>query len=375
MGRSGGWVLGFGVMIAAPAGVGETPVLVVDEARLRSNIGRMAAQVNGAGRALRPHFKTSKMLPVARLQLEAGAVGFCCATRAELEVLAEAGVSDLLWAHQPVGEAKVRAVMDLNRRAQVMVALDSPEAAAPVSRAAVAAGITVPFLLEVDTGLGRAGAPPESAVARARLIADLPGLEIAGVMTHEGHVSAHGADRSALEEAGRRAGRALAGVADKLRAAGTPVDIVSVGSTPAASSAPFADGVTEARPGTYVFYDANQVFYGSAEWEDCALTVAARVVSRPRPETAVIDAGQKAMSSDPSQAGQGYGALPGRDIRFDRAYEEHGVLTGPGAEELQVGDLVSIIPNHACQTVNMWSGAAVVRDGAVADRWDIVARY
>lgn len=362
-------------MITAPEGVGETPVLVVDEARLRGNIERMAAQVGGPGRALRPHFKTSKMLPAARLQLEAGAVGFCCATRAELEALIESGVTDLLWAHQPVGEAKVRAVIELNRRARVMVALDSPAAAAPLSRAAVAAGMRVPFLLEVDTGLGRAGVPPESAVPVARRIADLPGLELAGVMTHEGHVSVHGSDHSALEEEGRRAGRALAGVAEKLRAAGMSARIVSVGSTPAASSAPFADGVTEARPGTYVFYDANHVFYGSAGWEDCALTVAARVVSRPRPEEAVIDAGQKAMSSDPSRAGHGYGALPGWDIRFDRAWEEHGLLIGPGAEGLQVGDLVSIVPNHACQTVNMWSAASVARDGVIADRWDIVARY
>lgn len=362
-------------MITAPAGVGETPVLVVDEARLWGNIERMAAQVSGAGRELRPHFKTSKMLPAARLQLEAGAVGFCCATRAELEALIGAGATDLLWAHQPVGEAKVRAVIELNRRARVMIALDSPAAAAPVSRAAVAAGMRIPFLLEVDTGLGRAGVPPESAVPVARRIAGLPGLEAAGVMTHEGHASVHGSDRTALEEEGRRAGLALAGVAEKLRASGMAAPIVSVGSTPAASSAPFADGVTEARPGTYVFYDADQVFYGSAGWEDCALTVATRVVSRPRPEEAVIDAGRKAMSSDPSRAGHGYGALPGRDVRFDRAWEEHGLLTGPGAESLHVGDLVSIIPNHACQTVNMWSAASVARNGVLVDRWDIVARY
>lgn len=362
-------------MIAAPAGVDETPVLAVDEAKLRRNIGRMASAMKTAGRALRPHFKTSKMIRVARMQAEAGAAGFCCATVAELDALINAGFTDLLWAHQPVGPAKVRAAVDLNRRARVMVALDSAEAAAPLSQAAVAAALSVPFLLEVDTGLGRAGVLPEEAPAAARRLAGLPGLEPAGVMTHEGHVSAHGSDRPALEEAGLRAGRALAEAADNLRAAGVKADIVSVGSTPAASSSPFADGVTEARPGTYVFHDANQVFYGSADWEDCALTVVARVVSRPRPGAAVIDAGRKAMSSDPPHAGRGFGTLPGRDVIFERAYEEHGVLTGPGADRLRVGDLVSIIPNHACQTVNMWSGAAVVRDGAVADRWDIVARY
>ena len=362
-------------MMAVPAGVDETPVLAVDEAKLRRNIRRMASQMKEAGRDLRPHFKTSKMIPAARMQAEAGAVGFCCATAAELEALINAGFTDLLWAHQPVGPAKVRAAINFNRRARVMVALDSPAVAAPLSQAAAAAAVAVPFLLEVDTGLGRAGVSPQDAPAVARRLAGLPGLEPAGVMTHEGHVSAHGADRPALEEAGRRAGRALAEAAKNVWAAGIKADIVSVGSTPAATSSPFADGVTEARPGTYVFHDANQVFYGSAAWEDCALTVIARIVSRPGPERAVIDAGRKAMSSDLSPDGGGFGVLPGRDVRFERAYEEHGVLTGPGADRLRVGDLVSIIPNHACQTVNMWSGAAVARDGALADRWDIVARY
>lgn len=356
--------------------VGLTPRLVLDETIMHANIGRMADAIAGAGSVrLRPHFKTSKMIEVARAQLAAGAIGFTCATVGELGVLLSEGVSDLFWAHQPVGKAKVTAAISLARRCTFKVALDSVEAARPLAEAAEAAGTALNYMLEVDTGLGRAGVLPENAVATVKAITTLPGLNLAGVFTHEGHLyGTRDPDERAV--AGRRVGETLVQTAHAIREAGFACETVSVGSTPSSASAPFVEGVTEARPGTYVFYDDNQTYLGACTHADCAVKIIARVVSRPRPDAAIIDAGIKAMSSDRSLRDAGFGFIPDvENIRFTAAYEEHGLLTGPGANQLKVGDLVSIIPNHVCGAVNMWSKALIVNNSKIAGEWAITARH
>ncbi|MEO3822676.1 alanine racemase [Actinomadura sp. B10D3] len=358
-----------------------TPALLVDRTRMEDNLAGMADAIGAAGVALRPHFKTSKCVAVARRQLAHGASGFTCATPAEVALLQDEGVEDVLWAHQPVGPAKVAFAVEALARGGLTVALDSVEAAGPLSEAASAAGVAVPFVLEVDTGLHRAGVDPDRAVRTAADLAKLPALELRGVLTHEGHLAAHGTDRPALEAAGGLAGRTLAEVAEALRADGHACPLVSVGSTPGATSAPFAPGVTEARPGTYVYFDANQVGLGSACVRQCAQTVLTRVVSVQRPGTAIIDAGIKAMSSDSLANAGGLGIVcdasgaPIEDVAFPNGNEEHGYLTGPGTASLRVGDLLRIIPNHACGTTNMWSAVHFVEKGAVVERHPIQARH
>jgi D-serine deaminase-like pyridoxal phosphate-dependent protein len=347
-----------------------TPALLIDVARMHANIRDMAAAAADAGIALRPHFKTSKCVPVVRAQLAAGAVGFAAATAAEVSALREAGVAEILWAHQPVGPVKVSCAVTSG----ATVGIDSVEVAGPLSAAAQRAGATVPYLIEVDTGLGRTGVPPSAVVELAKALARLPGLQLRGAFTHEGHLGRYPGDRSKVESAGRDAGSALVAAAQALRAAGYRCDTVSVGSTPGATSAPFVPGVTEARPGTYVFYDANQVALGSATLERCALTVLARVVTVRHDGVAIIDAGVKAMSSDMSVAGNGFG-IAGQGLEFAAANEEHGYLQGPGAARLRVGDLLRIVPNHACGTVNMFSGAYAVEGDQAVERWPIVARH
>ena len=358
-----------------------TPALLLDIDRLQRNITAMATRYAQAGISLRPHIKTSKCWEVAQRQLAAGAIGFTCSTPAEVAWLRGLGVSDVLWAHQPIGPRKVEFAVSVASGGSVTVALDSAAAAEPLARAASSAGVVVPFVLEVNTGHARAGVDPQHVVERAASIARLPGLRLRGVMTHEGQLSAFGGDRAGLERAGREAGALLAHTAARLSRAGHDIEIVSVGSTPGATSTPFADGITEARPGTYVYYDANQVRLGSASLHDCALTVLARVVSVEREGRAIIDAGIKAMSSDTIAATGSVGvvcdagALPLPDIVFAEGDEEHGYLIGRGVAVLRVGDLVRIVPNHACGTTNMWSHLyAVHADQAVAD-WPISARY
>lgn len=374
---------GAGVTAGLPLPLDElpTPALLVDRVRMEANLTAMAGSIGEAGVALRPHFKTSKCLAVARRQLAHGATGFTCATPAEVALLQNAGIKDILWAHQPVGPAKVAFAVEAVAKGGLTIALDSVEVAQPLSEAAAKAGVTVPFALEVDTGLHRAGVDPDKAVATVAALTSMPALELRGVLTHEGHVAKHGSDRAGLEAAGDLAGRTLAQVAEALRADGHECPLVSVGSTPAATSAPFADGVTEARPGTYVYFDANQVGLGSARIEQCAQTVLARVVSAQRPGTVIIDAGIKAMSSD-SMATAGIlgivcdaSGAPLDGITFANGNEEHGYLTGPGTASLRVGDLLRIVPNHACGTTNMWSFLHFVENGRAVERHPIEARH
>jgi D-serine deaminase-like pyridoxal phosphate-dependent protein len=357
-----------------------TPSLLVDLDVLERNISQMAETFNGTGIALRPHVKTSKCWEVARRQLDAGAIGFTCSTPAEVTWLQEHGVGDLLWGHAPVGPRKVEFAVSAARRGGLTVALDSVEAGRPLSDAAAAAGVTVPFLIEVNTGHARLGVDPDRAVATAGALAALPGLTVRGVMTHEGHVSLETA-RDALERAGRAAGQLLVDVAGSLRTAGHDAATVSVGSTPGVTSAPFAPGITEARPGTYVYFDANQTRLGSCQLSDCALTVLATVLSVQRDGRAITDAGVKAMSSDSIAAAGSVGLVCDADgnpldgVTFFDGNEEHGFLLDNGANRLRVGDLLRLVPNHACGTTNMWSHVTVIRGGAAVDDWPIQARH
>ena len=357
-----------------------TPCLVVDVARLERNISSTADRLGAAGVALRPHWKTSKCLEVARLQLSAGAVGFTCSTPEEVRALGDAGIRGLVWAHQPAGAAKVGFAVEAVRRYGTWLIADSVEVAGPLSEALVAAGLVADLLLDVDTGLGRTGVDPAGAVSLAAAIGGMPGLRLRGVLAHEGHLYGF-ADHSSLDAAAVAASRALADVAESLRAAGHAIDVVSVGSTPGLAASPYISGVTEARPGTYVYNDGNQLRLGTCTLGDCALTVLARVVSAQRAGTVIIDAGSKALSSDAVSAENGYGLVldvggtPLDGVTFSRANEEHGFLTGPGVASLAVGDLVRILPHHACATVNMWSElVTVAADGSYA-RWPIVARH
>lgn len=356
-----------------------TPALVIDRTVMERNVTEMAQRMKNLGVALRPHWKTSKMVEAAHMQRRAGCVGFTCATPAEVECLLDHGYGDLTWAHQPVGVPKVAFAVEANRRGRVRVALDSLQAAAPLATAGTRAKVVIPYLIEVDTGLNRAGVVPSRVLDLAGRLAPLNGLRFEGIITHAGHLSGFGHDRPSLEAEGRAVGRVMVRVAQTLRVAGFRVMVVSVGSTPGSTSTPTVSGVTEARPGTYVFNDANQVTVGSTGLSGCALTVAARVVSTPRPGEAIIDAGSKSMSSDGPSSGAGFGKVLAEngsyaDINFHRANEEHGFLKGPGVKELRVGAMVRIVPNHACATVNMWSAAIVVGNDGALEEWKIRAR-
>jgi D-serine deaminase-like pyridoxal phosphate-dependent protein len=353
----------------------DTPSLVVDLDRLEANIARWAADARDAGVKLRPHGKTHKCVEIARRQLAAGARGITLAKIGEAEVMARAGVDDIFLAYEVVGGAKLPRLLALAREIRLRVGIDSMDVATPLGEAAASGGVTLDVMLEVDTGLGRCGAAPgEPLLALAKGVARTRGLRIAGIFTYRGHRA-----NQDLEAAGREEGEIMVREADRLRTAGFTIDEVSVGSTPTGRPAARVRGVTEIRPGTYVFNDAMQVRWGSATPEECALVVAARVISRPSRDVAVLDAGSKALTAEHgpfSTKGESHGALRGYpDCQIDRLWEEHGrVQLTEEARRLRVGDLVEVIPAHVCPTVNLARRLVCVRGGRVEATWDVAAR-
>jgi D-serine deaminase-like pyridoxal phosphate-dependent protein len=370
----------------------DTPAFVVDVDVLERNIQAMAAHARQFGVALRPHAKTHKCVEIARMQLAAGAIGLTLAKIGEVEALLDSHADgheplplrDVLIAFPIVGAEKLGRLLDLARRVNVSVSLDSPDAASQIGEAAAAHGTSIGILVEVDTGGRRCGVlPGQPTLDLARRVAGTPGLTLRGLMTHEGH--AYGATPTTLREVSQQAGRVMVELGQMLRADGHEAPVISVGSTPSARHIAEVPGVTEVRPGTYVFQDYNQIRLGVATVEECAATVHATVIARPASDRAVLDAGTKAVAADRGMVGgvtpvqqEGYGFVKGQPgWLFARASEEHGVLERRGdghADDLRVGDRVELIPNHICPAVNLYDRLIVQRAGVVQGSWAVAAR-
>jgi len=349
----------------------DTPVLLVDLDILDRNIARMAAVASAGGKGLRPHTKTHKTPEIARMQVAAGARGLTVAKLGEAEVLTDAGLEDLFIANQIVGPLKIDRLMKLTERAKITAAIDSMEGAAPISEAATMRGVRVRAMIEVDTGLGRAGVRSEAeALALARFAAESSGIELAGIFTHEGHLyksSDPVSTASAVAEQMRH-------LADTMRRAGLPCEVISVGSTPGAPLMANEPGLTELRPGVYVFNDRSQVRLGAPR-ENCALTVLATVTSVRSDGKIIVDAGTKSLASDCPFEDRSFGEiLDHPELRFVGASEEHGHLLSEGKPPVRVGDRVRILPNHACTCVNMHNTMTAFRGESVEAVWTIAAR-
>lgn len=353
----------------------DTPMLIVDEAIVQQNIDDMAEMAAGFGVALRPHIKTHKSTVVARKQLDAGAVGIMCAKIGEAEVFADAGITNIAVGYQIIGDLKIRRLLELMERADLTVTFDALSAAESLSSALQREGRELSVMLDVDTGLHRTGVPfGQPATDLALAVARLPGLKLVGVMTYEGQAA--GEPPETIRGVALQAGERLVETAESIRKAGVPIQTVSVGSTPCSMYTPSVDGVTEMRPGTYVFRDTMGFRYGIYGPDRCAVRYLATVASRPAPDRAILDSGAKTLAADGSPGWPGYGYVVGHpEVRIDRLYEEHGVAILPDGEEgFALGDRVEIIPNHVCTSVNLHDRMTVVRDGVVVDEWTVDAR-
>jgi D-serine deaminase-like pyridoxal phosphate-dependent protein len=349
----------------------DTPAVLVDAATLRSNIQRMQQLAIGFGVRLRPHVKTHKSPEIARLQLEAGAAGITVAKVGEAEVMADAGLEDIFIANQIVGDAKMRRLRELAMRARIAVLVDSEPGLRQLEDAYRDSETVLDVLIEVDTGKGRCGLTEIGDIARlADRVADARHVRLRGVETHEGHVPVGARGPEDLRNRAIEAGRRLVEVAQALRANGHAVDDLTVGSTPAAPYTASVAGITEMRPGTYVFNDVNQMAIDQATPGDCALSILATVISRPAQGRAVLDAGSKSLFAEPARRAFG---LPDYD-GFGYVRECPDARIPPGVSFPPIGEKVRIIPNHVCPAVNLHEQLHIVEGDEVVAVWPIAAR-
>lgn len=364
-----------------------TPHLVLDRRRLDRNLDRMRARAAELGVRLRPHGKTAKSAEVVRRAIGDGPAAVTVSTLREARYFAEQGLRDIVHAvciapgRLPEAAALLRTGVDL------AITTDSPEVAGEIVRAGRELGVRYAVMLEVDVGEHRGGVTPESEalLAAARTLHD-GGMELRGVLAHAGHT--YGCTEpvavAAIAEA-ERAGAVAA--AARIRAAGIACREVSVGSTPGALFARHLEGVTEFRPGVYMFMDLFQAGVGCCGLDDIALSVLSTVINhRPAEGTAHIDAGALALSKDRSTATQphdrGFGlvtdvhGLPHPGLTVEAVHQEHGRLAGPGGVPyavIPIGSRVRVLPNHACMTAAMYERYAVVDGTELGDAQPVEA--
>jgi D-serine deaminase-like pyridoxal phosphate-dependent protein len=354
-----------------------TPALIVDRGRLLANISDMAARAKALGVALRPHAKTHKSPAIAALQRAHGASGLTVATLTEAEGFADEGVDDLLLTAPPVGDWRLERLLPLARRVRIRVAVDSVEVVAALDRACARHQTEIGFVWEVDCGVGRFGTRPgrDSAEPIAHAIDVAAHASFDGLLTFGGHAYA-ASSPDEIAAAARDEHEAIEQTVSALADRGIEAAIRSVGSTPTSHAMRSADGITELRPGNYVFYDATQVALGVVGLERCALSVLATVTSRPTPDRLILDSGSKALAAERlSTLTAGFGRIEGHPgLRVDRLYEEQAIVHSDGPCEIPVGARLRVFPNHACAAANLHSQMLVVDQDVVVDAWPVATR-
>lgn len=342
-----------------------TPAMVVDLAAAQRNIARMASSLAGLPATIRPHLKTHKSPDLAAMQVAAGAVGLSLATVWEAVAMAWAGFDDLFVVNTVSHPEKVRVLAELARGHRVLVAVDDAANAADLSAAAVAAGAEIGILIEVDTGMDRAGVDSAGdALILAEQAAALSNLRFEGLTGYEGHCSLE-PDEGARSAKQRVAMDLFLEVADRLESAGFPCRIRSAGGTATWNLTASRKGITEIQAGTYVLMDN---FHGRMVGGfEPAMTIATTVISMP-PGRLIVDVGSKSV---------GVGGGPTlRDpvlpvVRFD---EEHGIFVADHEPGVRVGSVLHLVPGYSPGTVNMYDNFFVIADGQVVDVWPVFPR-
>jgi len=339
----------------------ETPFAAVNLDRLESNIVKLQRYLDEHGIRNRPHIKTHKIPEIAHMQINAGAVGITCQKLGEAEVMAQAGIRDILVTYNIIGAAKLERLMRLARRTKLSVTADSEFVVNGLSAAAQCEQVELAVLVEFESGAQRCGVQsPQEAVTLARLISGCPGLHFAGLMTFPSNAQTD----SFVQET-----KAL------LQRNDLQVECVSGGGTPNMWQAHTAREITEYRAGTYVYGDRHTIKSGAMSLDDCALTVTTSVVSRPTGDRAILDGGSKTFSSDLLDL-DGYGAIiEYPEARIYAQSEEHGHVDVSRCDNRpQIGERVTVIPNHCCVVSNLFGQIFGVRGSRVEVTWPVAAR-
>lgn len=356
----------------------DTPALMLDLDQLDKNIQEIIQFSKDHDVAYRPHIKTHKSTEIAKRQIDFGAVGITVATVGEAEIMAEAGIESILIAYPVVLEVKMARILALLEKTSIIVTVDSQEQASILNDYFGKHHQKLTVWIKVNTGLNRCGVEPnEEVLALAKHIQTLSALSLTGIFTHAGHSYAATSEEKVTEIALYEA-EAVVSSATLCEESGIVIPHRSIGSTPTYKIAGAVEGITEIRPGNAVFYDMIQVGLGAATIEQCALTVIASVGSIKEGRI-VIDAGSKTLNLDrgahgnENVAGHGY-IKEYPDLIIERLSEEHGIIEINQPVDLILGELLTIIPNHACTVANLFNSYQVHRDGKVIDEWKVDAR-
>jgi D-serine deaminase-like pyridoxal phosphate-dependent protein len=363
-----------------------TPSVLIDKTRLEQNVDRMQAAAKAKGIGLRPHAKTHKSPDLARVQIARGAVGICCAKLGEAEVFAAAGIDDIRLPY-PINPANADRVLKLLDRTRLSFIVDDIDVARSWSGFMRVNQREVDVLVKVDVGFHRCGIDPESrgAAELVARVAGLPGLRFRGLLSHAGHAYGAGSESEIAAVAAGEA-QTLTSLAADVERLGPRVEEISVGATPTARFSLQQEGITELRPGNYVYFDRTQVALGAASWSDCALTVLARVVSRPSADRIILDSGSKTLSNDQARGFvdcPGFGVVlagldtpqPDASLLVERLSEEHATVRVLGSGcRLKPGDLVRVLPNHSCVVSNLVDSVWLVNGDTVLDELPVAAR-
>jgi len=363
-----------------------TPQVLIDHARAMRNIDRVQQRAADAGVRLRPHAKTHKSPIVAKWQIERGAVGVCCAKVGEAEVFVDAGVDNIRLPY-PVNPANAPRLLALMDRAEISIIVDHLGVAAGWSDAMQRAGRTLDVLVKVDVGFHRCGIDPDGdPLAFLQAVARLPGVRLRGLLSHAGHAY-HAASEDELAAIARQEAGTLSQLRERAATSGIALDEISVGATPTLRFSAGEKGITELRPGNYVYFDRTQVALGAASLDDCALTVMATVVSKPAADRIILDCGSKTLTNDQARGiakAPGYGAvLAGSDdaprqvdetLTIERLSEEHATVRVDGATRLVPGDRVRVVPNHSCVVSNLVDVVRLVEGDRVVETIPVAAR-
>jgi D-threonine aldolase len=342
-----------------------TPALILDLPAARRNIAKMADRLKAMPAKLRPHIKVHKSPELARMQVDAGAIGISTATVWEAIVMVRSGLDSIFIVNTVAGREKLAALAAIARDAEVMVAVDNAQNAAEIAAAARAAKSTVGVLIEIDTGMDRAGVDtPDQAMELARRLAGMDGIKLLGVTGYEGHCSLT-PERDLRSERQRTAMGLLVAAAEKIRAAGLALPIVSAGGTATWDWTANTPGITEIQAGSYAVMD-NFHFPMAGDFEQ-ALTVMATVISRP-PDRVIVDAGNKSLGAP------ALSTIRGHDLTGMRFDEEHGIFVAGPDDPLHVGDVVELVPGYAPGTVNWYDAYHVVDGDKVVDIWPVIPR-
>jgi len=346
------------------------------------NIDRAQQLASKAGVALRPHAKTHKSPVVAKWQIDRGAVGVCCAKVGEAEVFVAAGIANIRLPY-PVSPSNASRILALLDRAAISIIVDHLDVARGWSEAMVRAGRTLDVLIKVDVGFHRCGIDPDGdALGFVQRVSALPGLRLRGLLSHAGH-GYHASSDDELRAVAHGEAETLTSLRDRAAAAGIPIEELSVGATPTLRFSAAERGLTELRPGNYVYFDRTQLALGSATLDDCALTVLSSVVTQHEGRI-ILDAGSKTLTNDQARgitAAPGYGAVLTPDgaaiddgLTIERLSEEHATVRVTGATTLKPGDRVRIVPNHSCVVSNLVNEVRLVDGDRVIDTLPVAAR-